>query len=507
MSCEIKPKTFDAKYINIADVDSPKEEGDRDINDGDINGCVTPLTDHASQIDEIKGVDDQVSKASSEKKVFRYKLMKTILLIVTYIVNGLVLTIKYPTFPDLCERTGSSVEELTRATAVRNIGYIIGCLVGGILFDRFRKFWDLQLSSGFLLLAVSVAFKPWCRGIVSLAFLYWLEGLSHGLFAIAGNGMMIAIWGGNTPAPLQAMHFGCRIGSLLAPALAYPFLSATRGEALYANATVPNNIETELTSTSNIEVPYVIMGGLGALASFGYLVVYLAPRPRGLVFTNVPKGRNLKELLHPGSFTNGNTRYGVILMTCMFLYFSINGACGSHFLLLQASIATETLNATKQEASLMQFAARGSAILGNFIVIPVSKFVPMPFIVFVICHAIAIVNFIAVALALKSRMNFAILGGVFDFFFASIWASGMGWPERYMEVTGSVIMIFNIGSGVGCSIMEWGSGYILQYHGAQSVMWLCSAFATALCLLTNVTQCVMSYHGPKKRQLVPIDID
>ncbi|CAH1799709.1 unnamed protein product, partial [Owenia fusiformis] len=324
----------------------------------------------------------------------------------------------------------------------------------------------------------------------------------------AGNGMMIAIWGGNTPAPLQAMHFGSRIGSLVAPALAYPFLSATRGEALYANATIPNNTETtEFTFTSNIEVPYVICGGLGVFASLGYLVVYLAPRPQGLVFTNVPKGRNLKELLHPGSFTNGNARYGVILMTCIFLYFSVNGACSSHFQLLQASIATETLNATKQEASLMQFAARGSAILGNFIIIPVSKFAPMPFIVFVQCHAIAIINITAVALALKSRMNFAVLGCVFDFFFASIWASGMAWPEMYIDVTGSAIMIWNIGCGLGNAIMEWGSGYILQYHGAQSVMWLCAAFAISLCLLIYVTQCVMSYHGPKKRHLVPTNIN
>ncbi|CAH1780990.1 unnamed protein product [Owenia fusiformis] len=503
MSCEIKQKTFETKYINVADIDNTKEEDDRHNNNDDVNGCIVPLTDRASPLDKAKGEDDYVSKASSEKKVFRYKLIKTILLIVTWIVNGLVLTIKYPTFPDLCERTGSSVEELTRATAVRHIGYIIGCLVGGILFDRFRKIWDLQLSSGFLLLAVSVAFKPWCRGITALAFLYWLEGAAHGIFAIAGNGIMIAIWGGNTPAPLLAMHFGSRIGSLVAPVLAYPFLSSSRGEAIYTNASVFNN-GTEIKFTSNIEVPYVISGGLGLLASLGYLGVYLAPRPRGLVLTNIPKGRNLKELLHPGSFTNGNARYGVTLMTCMFLYFSINGACSSHFQLLQASIATGALNATKQEASLMQFAARGSAILGNFIIIPVSKFVPMPFIVFVICHAIAIINFIAVAMALKSRMNFAVLGGVFDFFYASIWASGMAWPERYMEVTGSVIMICNIGSGVGGAIIEWGSGYVLQYHGAQAVMWLCAAFAISFCVLIYVTQCVMSYHGPKKRHLVPL---
>ncbi|CAH1799470.1 unnamed protein product [Owenia fusiformis] len=445
---------------------------------------------------EYEDLDDGGAHA---KKLFNYKLAKTFLIIGSWTVNGLMMGIKFPTIPDLQERVGVKIADLTGAAAMRNVGWIMGCICGGIMFDRLRKTWDLQLAVGFFTQAFSVAFKPWCRSVEALAVLYWMEGASHGIYGLVGNGMMIATWGGNSAAPLQAMHFGFKTGEFIAPLLAYPFLSNTRGGQATVNSSLPvNGTGTEFDS--NIEVPYFIVGAAAIVTSLVYLVFYLAPRPIGLTFTNQAKGTSLKDLLHPGSFTRGNVKFGVILMTCMFFYYTFVGTYSSHFHLLQASIATDTLNATKQEASLIVSAARGAQLAGQFIFILIAKYTPMPFVVFTVTHAIAIINVVAIVYSLKSLLNFGIFGCVFDFFFASVWASGMAWAELYMDVTGSAIMIWNTGHGSGNTLIEWGSGYILQNYGANSVMVLNAIFAAITCLVIYATQSFMSYYGKKSRE-------
>ncbi|CAH1798355.1 unnamed protein product [Owenia fusiformis] len=484
-----------------------------ELDDMKVNGIKTG--DEADFYDVNSKENEGIIKVKREKmlmsRLFKYKMAKTLLIVISWVVNGMLLSIRYPTMPDLRARLGVNYEELSRALIGRDVGWAMGSFIAGITYDKFQSTWDLQLAVGFFLEALAVGIKPWCNGLVLLGLSYWVEGVAHGLYGLVGNAMMIALWGKHTPSPMHSMHFGWRTGAFLAPTIAYPFLSGRIEVPMLINSTansgtlnttytMPTNGTGFILTESEIIYPYLITGVLGLLASLAYLVFFIGPRPPGIKYTNTAKSRQLKKFLSPASCAGGNMSFGVLMMICLTSYYFFVEQLGNVFVSFQTAVATKNLNMTEQEAALVNSASTGTGIGAHFLMILLAKCIPMPLLIFGEMHGILAVSAAAIFIVLNDVQGFWILSCAFRFFSAALWAGGMAWSENYIDITGAAIMLWDIGAGVGGVLFNYLGGYLLTNHGASAILWLDFGGAVTMCALLYVTQVVMSHHGHKYRK-------
>ena len=98
---------------------------------------------------------------------------------VDLIAQGLCISIPGATLPDLEERTNSSTERIALIFTARSMGYLLGSIVGGLLFDYFDQ--QILLFYTLVLTGIATIAVPWCTALVALACMIAVQGLALGV--------------------------------------------------------------------------------------------------------------------------------------------------------------------------------------------------------------------------------------------------------------------------------------------------------------------------------------
>lgn len=98
------------------------------------------------------------------------------------------MAIPGPTLLDLGRRVSRDVEHMTFIFTARSFGYLIGSVVGGVLFD----FFDQQILLFYMLTAAAVATVgiPWCTALLTLSALICVQGMAIG---VLDTGMLVLV--------------------------------------------------------------------------------------------------------------------------------------------------------------------------------------------------------------------------------------------------------------------------------------------------------------------------
>lgn len=80
---------------------------------------------------------------------------------------------------DLGERTNSSTERISLIFTARSFGYLMGSVVGGVLFDYFDQ--QILLFYTLVMTALATIAVPWCTLLAALAFMIAVQGLAIGV--------------------------------------------------------------------------------------------------------------------------------------------------------------------------------------------------------------------------------------------------------------------------------------------------------------------------------------
>lgn len=152
------------------------------------------------------------------------KFSKTLCLSLAFFTLGLCIAIPGPTLLDLGDRVNTDTTHMALIFSARSVGYLLGALVGGFLFDIFDK--QLLLTVTLFLASVATVIIPWAATLVILAVMFSLQGVAMGLLDTGGNVFCVRLWGGKSPPYMQALHFAFGIGAFIAPLIAQPFLSS-----------------------------------------------------------------------------------------------------------------------------------------------------------------------------------------------------------------------------------------------------------------------------------------
>ncbi|CAF0767607.1 unnamed protein product [Adineta steineri] len=196
-----------------------------------------------------------------------YELVKTSFLILTWVVLGVHLEICGPTLTILAARTGVLLSGISTILVARNAGYVTGNIAGALVQKIVKKYPELLLSISFLIAATVLVVTPLIHNLVILSILFFFQGISQGVTDLGGTSLMLAMWGDNAAAPLNAVHLGYGFGAVFANVIVKPFLREDITTPVLEDST-----RLTISETSNIQTPYSISAGLCLLICIGHCI-------------------------------------------------------------------------------------------------------------------------------------------------------------------------------------------------------------------------------------------
>ncbi|AUX23273.1 hypothetical protein SOCEGT47_037960 [Sorangium cellulosum] len=132
-----------------------------------------------------------------------------------FICLGLNMAITGPTLPDLALQTGSSVGNMGSLFLGGGVGYTLGTLWGGKLYDRVHG----HMLLGGAQLAAAACFAatpsiPWLWLLVALSF---CRGLAEGLVNTGTNALLLWTHGEKVSPYMNGLHFCFGVGAFISP--------------------------------------------------------------------------------------------------------------------------------------------------------------------------------------------------------------------------------------------------------------------------------------------------
>jgi len=151
---------------------------------------------------------------------------------IVYISVGIGISMLGPLLPFLADQVSVSLGRMGFAFTAQNLGYLIGSLSGGWLFDRVRTH---RLMTLFLLVMILTGFLiPLMSWFSTLLIVLFFFGLGVGAIDVGTNLNMVWIFQSGVGPYLNALHFIFGIGAFFTPLIITTVLGWTGGSLSWA---------------------------------------------------------------------------------------------------------------------------------------------------------------------------------------------------------------------------------------------------------------------------------
>ena len=226
------------------------------------------------------------NESSKEKYSYLFRILKTLLMIYTWISFGIICEIFGPAFEDLRIYLNADYNQLSLLISLKSFSYLFVITFCGILFDKLSIYSDTIMGVSTLLLIVPnilITFTT-TYWVIGLGFV--LQGFGNALYDVGGNKILLDLWKGISNSPVNAMHAGYGIGALLAVQIIKPFiqfdpLSATTKDLQQANNNTTNLLNQALstsetnTTSLQIRIPFWISAFMGLSIAILFILAQL----------------------------------------------------------------------------------------------------------------------------------------------------------------------------------------------------------------------------------------
>src|SRR5262245_60543082 len=153
------------------------------------------------------------SAATSTTRALR--LAQTAGYYAAFIALGLVASALGPTLQSLAEHTHTQIRDISLLFTMRALGYLIGSVQSGFLYDRFRGHPIMALA--LLGLASLMALVPVTPLLVVVALIFLLLGIGEGVIDVGGNTLIVWTHGREVGPFMNGLHFCFGAGAFIAP--------------------------------------------------------------------------------------------------------------------------------------------------------------------------------------------------------------------------------------------------------------------------------------------------
>lgn len=351
----------------------------------------------------------------------------TVAYFLAFVGLGLTTASMGPTLSAMAAHTRSGLGQASWLFTARWLGYLMGSLLGGRLYDRLRG--HPVMVGALLLMAGTLALAPGISRLWVLAGVLLVLGVAEGTLDVGGNTLLVWVHGRQVGPYMNGLHFAFGVGALLSPLIIAQLLRA----------------ETDF--------------------SWPYWAITLLLLPIAVWVARLPSptmGGQVEQ-------TPGVTRPNYVLLGLFVLFFFICEGTAAGFPGWVSSYAQELGLADATAAAYLTSGYWGAFTLGRLLGIPISARVRPRYIL--LADLLGGLFALSVIVAWPHSLEAVWIGSVLlGLALASQFPTGIILAERRMVITGQVTGMFFVGASVGNMLFPLLFGQLFEAYGPPAIM-------------------------------------
>jgi fucose permease len=369
----------------------------------------------------------EISRRSRAAGALSTPLAVTALYYTAFTGLGLTSASLGPTLPALAELTGSSLGQASILFSARALGYLLGSLLGGRLYDR--RSGHPVMAAALLLAAGMMCLAPVIPLLWLLALALLVLGGAEGTLDVGGNTLLVWLHGEKVSPFMNGLHLFFGVGSFLSPLL----------------------------------IAQVALA-LGRF-SWAYWLLAALLLPAALLLLVMPSPASPSVQAETGG--KAIVPWPLVFLIALF-FLTFVGAEGSYGGWIY-SYAVASGFATPQTAAYLTSAFWGAFTLGRLVSIPLAlRFRPRPIL---IADLAGCLISLGIAAAWGQTAAVAWLATIlFGLSIASIFPTTLSYAAEAIPISGQVTSVFFVGVSAGSMIVPWLIGQFFEPLGPGSAM-------------------------------------
>lgn len=345
---------------------------------------------------------------------------------ISFMSIGLSTASLGPTLPGLMAQIGVGPSEISILFVVRPIGYLIGSVLVGRLYDRVPGKPIMMIAV--LMMAASMALIPVSQLFLIMLVVMFLVGVAESGIDVGGNTLIVWTYGEKVAPYMNGLHFMFGVGAFVAP----------------------------------LVVAQVALWGWGIAGAYWALAVMILPGALLLWLTPSPEVRKRTDAAG-GTSVN----YLLVGLFAAFLFLYVGGEVGFGNWVYSYAVTLGLANET--DAAVINSVFWGALTAGRLISIPLAtKLRPRNVLAIGLVGAVAS---LALPLFFPQSATLLWVGAAgLGLFMAPIFPTTLSMAERRLTLTGQINSIFFIGASLGGMVLPWIVGQLFEPVGPQVAM-------------------------------------
>lgn len=336
----------------------------------------------------------------------------------SFILFGLSGAIVGPTLPSLAAQTNTQLDGISFLFIASALGFTLGALLSGRVFDRFsgHPVLTIALLAMSLLLAL-VPVTPWLWGLLLVMFFI---GWMSSVIDVGSNTLIVWIYRHRVGPFLNGLHFAFGLGAFLAPLLVAQVI--------------------------------VVTGSF----QWSFWLMALLPLPIAVLLANIPSPRPARNVQEKQTDESNSAKLIVLITAFFFLYTGSEVAFGNWIF----TYATGLKLLDDTWAAYLNSGFWGALTVGRLLSIPIAmRFRPSRILWVDLIGCLMSVGLLLLWPNHQGVLWVGTLG--LGLFMASIFPSALTLAARRMTITGKVNSYLFSGTGAGTMVLPWlvGQGF------------------------------------------------
>ncbi|MCA9875684.1 MAG: MFS transporter [Anaerolineales bacterium] len=356
----------------------------------------------------------------------REKLAKTIGYYAGFLCIGLAAAVVGPTLPGLAENTHSQLSQISILFTARSLGFLLGALTVGRIYDRLPG--HPALVTGLLGIGLCLALTPTISLLWLLFAVMLLLGLTESMLDVGTNTMLPWLHHDNVAPYMNGLHFFFGLGAFLSPIV----------------------VAQAVLLSGDITWAYWLLAAI-MLPVAAWILPQRSPQPVKVTAVS----------------SNGRQNYLLIFLITLlfFLYVGAETSYGGwiYTYAINANLATITL------AAYLTSTFWGSLTVGRLVSIPLAnRWRPRHLLAVGIVGSLLSMSVLLLGASSAAALWLGTCG--LGFSMAPIFPTTLALAERNMPVTGKTTGWFFAGASLGGMFWPWLVGQLFDVTGPYQAM-------------------------------------
>ena len=350
-----------------------------------------------------------------------------------FICLGLDSAILGPTLPALASQTTSRLGQLGLVFLVGAIGYTLGTIIGGRVFDRLPG--HLVLGIAQLSAAVLIFFIPLASSLWLLLAILVCKGFAEGFVNTGANALLVWTHGEKVAPFMYALHFFFGLGAFLSPFLVAQVIGVAGG---YRWA-------------------YWALAAFAALVGLRMLTMAGSPKPAQA------HGKQAAQN------SRAPISKALVISAMLFLFFYVGAEITFGGWIYTYAF---TLNlASAAGAAYLTSAFWAAFTIGRLISIPAAtRFTPKQVILTALFGCLIILALGIIFSGSSTALWLMAIG--LGFCMAPIWPTGFTLAGQSIELTGKITGVILLGDSLGGMVLPTVVGKVIEGSGTRAMIYL-----------------------------------